>query len=262
MTRRPKSQVLKQTASIDRNSFEPAYSQLANILRESMATGVLLPGDQLPSEAQLCERYDVSPMTVRRTINLLVDQGFVVAEQGRGTFVKPVAMGAATFQLRDSLNLFNDAKRTVVHVLEARIVGADERVARKLDLCVGDRTVYIRRLLRTDGLPSLYHREYLVYDPLRPIVEAELEVTALQRLFNGTGETILKRGDINLEATILNDEEAKILQAPQPMAAFCFEHLFYDFDDKPISWGWFIGRADCLRFSTQVGLLMDRKEHQ
>jgi DNA-binding GntR family transcriptional regulator len=261
MTQRPKSQILKQTASIDRSSYEPAYSQLANILRQSMATGILRPGDQLPSEAQLCERYDVSPMTVRRAINLLVDQGFVIAEQGRGTFVKPVAMGAATFQLKELQDLFNNPEHTTVRVLQARIVAADERIARKLEICLGDRTIYIRRLLCTDDQPALYHREYMIYDPLRPIVEAELEVTALQRLFNGTGETILKRGEINLEATILNDQEAKILQAPQPMAAFCFEHLFYDFDDKPISWGWFIGRADRLRFSTQVGLLMDQKEH-
>jgi GntR family transcriptional regulator len=255
MSLKPRSQVLKYTPSIDRASYEPAYVQLANILRQSMAAGILRPGDQLPSEAQLCERYAVSPMTVRRAINTLVDQGVVIAEQGRGTFVKPVAMGAATFTLSNLQELFNDPVHTSVHVLEARIVGADERVARKLGLQAGQRTVFIRRLLRTDGKPFLYHREYLVYDPLRPIVEAELEVTALQRLFNGTGETILKHGDINLEATILNDDESQILQVSQPMAAFCFEHLFYDFNDRPISWGWFIGRADCLRFSTQVGLL-------
>jgi GntR family transcriptional regulator len=261
MARRPKSQILKHTASINRESYEPAYAQLANILINSMAAGTLLPGDQLPSEAQLCERYDVSPMTVRRAINMLVNRGMVVAEQGRGTFVKPVAMGSATFQLRESLNLFSNSNETSVHVLEARIIGADERVARKLEICPGDRTVYIRRLLKTDGQPSLYHREYLVYDPLRPIVEAELEVTALQRLFNGTGGTLLRGGEVNLEATILNEEEVKILEVSGPMAAFCFEHLFYDFDSKPISWGWFIGRADRIRFSTQVGLLMDRKEH-
>ena len=261
MSHKPKSQVLEQTASIDRDSYEPAYAQLANILRRSMAQGILRPGDQLPSEAQLCGRYDVSPMTVRRAINTLVDQGFVIAEQGRGTFVKPVAMGSATFHLRDLQDVFDDTQHTTVHVLETRIAAADERVARKLVICSGDRTIYIRRLLRTDGMPLLYHRGYLVYDPRRPIVEAELEVTALQRLFNGSGETILKRGDIHLEATILSDEEAHILQAPQPMAAFCFEHLFYDFDEKPISWGWFLIRADRIRFSTQVGLLMDRKEH-
>ena len=257
MTQRPKDNILEQTASIDRGSYEPAYAQLVSILRNSMATGVLRPGDQLPSEAQLCDRYGISPMTVRRAINMLVDQGIVIAEQGRGTFVKPVAMGEASFQLRKLQDLFNDTEHTSVNVLEARIVTADERVARKLGIAMGQRTIYIRRLLRTNGLPTLYHREYLIYDPTRPIVEAELEVTALQRLFSGTGETILKRGEISMDATLLDEEEARLLQVEQPMAALCFEHLFYDFDDKPISWGWFIGRADLLRFTTQVGLPVD-----
>jgi DNA-binding GntR family transcriptional regulator len=257
MSQRPNDQVLAQTASIDRNSYEPAYAQLVNILRQSMAAGILRPGDQLPSEAQLCERYGVSPMTVRRAINALVDQGVVIAKQGRGTFVKLIAMGEATFHLGKLQELLNDTDHTTVNVLEARIVTADERVARKLAISIGQRTIYIRRNLRTDGLPALYHREYLIYDPTRPIVEAELEVTALQRLFSGTGETILKCGEISLEATLLNEEEARLLQVEQPMAAFCFEHLFYDFDDKPISWGWFIGRSDLLRFTTQVGLLAE-----
>ncbi|HEY3345131.1 MAG TPA: GntR family transcriptional regulator [Anaerolineaceae bacterium] len=257
MTNRPKSQVLEQSSSIDRDSYEPAYVQLVNILRCNMANGVLRPGDQLPSEAQLCGRYGVSPMTVRRAINILVDQGMVVAQQGRGVFVKPVAMSAATFQLGDLQNLFNDPEHTTVHLLESRIVVADERVSRKLSVPIGQRTIFIRRLLRNDSVPAFYHREYLVYDATRPVVEAELEVTALQRLFTGSSETILKHGEISIEATLLNDEEARLLEAQQPMAAFCFEHLFYDFDEKPISWGWFIGRADRLRFTTQVGLMID-----
>lgn len=257
MTRRPSDQVLKRSASIDKGSYEPAYLQLANILRQSVATGRLRPGDQLPSESQLCERYDVSPMTVRRAINLLADQGVVVAEQGRGTFVKPVAMGAAAFQLAELQTLLSDPDRTSVRLLETRIVTASERIARKLAISIGQRTIYIRRLLRFNNEPILYHREYLIYDPTRPIVESEMEVTALQRLFSGAGETILKRGDLSVEATILTDEEARLLCAPQPLAAFCLEHLFYDFDDKPISWGWFIGRADRLRFTTRVGVMAE-----
>lgn len=257
MTRRPSDQVLKRSASIDKASYEPAYLQLANILRQNVATGRLRPGDQLPSESQLCDRYGVSPMTVRRAINLLVDQGVVVAEQGRGTFVKPVAMGAATFQLAELQTLLSDPERTSVRLLETRIVSASDRIARKLAIPIGQRTIYIRRLLRFNNEPILYHREYLIYDPTRPIVESEMEVTALQRLFSGAGETILKRGDLSVEATILTDEEARLLCAPQPLAAFCLEHLFYDFDDKPISWGWFIGRADRLRFTTRVGVMAE-----
>jgi len=166
-------------------------------------------------------------------------------------------MGTATFQLVQLQELFSDKENTTVKLLEARIITANERVARKLAIKIGKRTIYIRRLLCTRDGPAFYHREYLVYDPTRPIVEAELEVTALQQLFSGSDDSILKHGDISIEATILNDEESRLLQAPQPMAAFCFEHLFYDFDNKPASWGWFIGRADRLRFSTQVGLLME-----
>lgn len=257
MTRRPSDQVLKRSASIDKQSYQPAYLQLVNILRQNMATGILRPGDQLPSESQLCDRYGVSPMTVRRAINMLADQGVVVAEQGRGTFVKPVAMGAAAFQLAELQTLFSDPDHTSVRLLETRIVTADERIARKLTIPIGQRTIYIRRLLRLDNEPVFYHREYLIYDPTRPIVESEMEVTALQRLFSGAGETILKRGDLSIEATILTDEEARLLCAPQPMPAFCLEHLFYDFDDKPISWGWFIGRADRLRFTTHVGVMAE-----
>jgi len=255
MARPPKNKVLQETASIDRDAFEPAYAQLTSILRQSMAEGLLRPGDQLPSEAQLVERYEVSPMTVRRAINLLVDQGAVIAEQGRGTFVKPVTMSAATFHLGQLQNLFGNA---TVQVLETRVIAADERVARKL--CIKEknkRTIYIRRLLWNEGEPAFYHREYLIYDPTRPIVEAELEATALQQLFSGSSASLLKYGEISLEATLLDDEESRLLKAPQPLAAFCFEHLFYDFENRPVSWGWFIGRADHLRFTTQVGLLSD-----
>ena len=122
------------------------------------------------------------------------------------------------------------------------------------------RTVYIRRIILSDGLPILYHREHILYDPKLPIVEAELGVTSLQRLFSGSGESILKRGIIDLYATLLNKEEAKILQVAQPMAAFRLQHIFYDFDDKPISWGWFIGLPDSLNFTTQVGLKSEREK--
>ena len=202
----------------------------------------------------MVERYEVSPMTVRRAINLLVDQGMVIAEQGRGTFVKPVTMSAATFHLGQLQNLFGNV---TVQVLETRVIAADERVARKLCIKEGKRTIYIRRLLWNKAEPAFYHREYLIYDPTLPIVEAELEVTALQQLLSGSSASLLKHGEIGLDATLLDEEESRLLQAPQPLAAFCFEHLFYDFENRPVSWGWFIGRADRLRFTTQVGLLLD-----
>ncbi len=239
---------------IDRNSYEPAYAQLANIIRQQIADGAYRPGDQLPSEAQLCREYDISPMTVRRSINLLSDQGIVNTAQGRGTFVKPLELTTANFDLKELQDLFTDGASTHVNLLDVRIVSADERTARKLELNEGDPTIYIRRLFTREELPIFYHRAYLIYDPARPIVEAEMDVTSLRGLFTSAENTMLKRGQLTIESTMMNEEEVKILQAPSPAAAFYLEHLFYDFEDRPISWGWFIFRSDHVRFQTQVGI--------
>ncbi len=237
---------------IDRTSFEPPYHQLASILRQQIASGVLRAYDRLPSEVQLCERYGVSPMTVRRAIGILLDQGLVSTEQGRGTFVRPLLLSTATFDLKELEELFRD-ERTRVAILEARTLPADERIARRLLVAPGTRVIFLRRLLSVAGEPAVYHREYVICDPERPVIEAELEVTTLRGLFDGSGETGLKRGDLSIQATVLNQEEAALLKAAPGVAAFNIEHVFYDFDDRPASWGWFICRGDRLRFRTTVG---------
>lgn len=114
--------------------------------------------------------------------------------------------------------------------------------------------IYIRRLLSMEAQPAFYHREYLVYDPRRPIVESEMEVSSLSGLFSGSGSAIVKRADLTICATLMNEEEALVLKTQLPAAALFLEHIFYDFDNRPISWGWFIANSERLHFSTTVGI--------
>jgi len=241
-------------ANIDRQAYEPAYVQLVSILKEQMSKGIYLPGDRLPSESELCKRYQVSPMTVRRSIKVLLDQGVVSTIQGSGTYVKPPDLGGVTFSMEEFHNIFKDKERTKVKILEVLIIKTDETAANRLAINVGERTILIRRLLIRDGDPILYHKEQLIYDPLRPIVEAELEVTSLHGLFVGNGETKLKSGKLTIEAAVLTKEEADVLNTLQMQPAFRIEHIFYDFEDRPISWGRFVCRGDRLRFTTTVGI--------
>ena len=238
---------------IDRDSFEPPYFQLAGILRQQIATGLLRPGDRVPSEIQLCERYEVSPMTARRAINILLDEGLVTASRGRGTFVKPLVLSTATFGFQALEDLFN-GEHTSVRFLSVRTIAATPRIHQHLGVPVGAKVISIRRLLSREQEPVAYQREYLVFDPERPVVEAEMGITSLQGLFDGRGETVLKRGNLGIETTVLTDEESKLLHQPAGSAAFRIEHTFFDFDERPVSWGWFIVRGDCLRFSATVGV--------
>ncbi|MBU1277122.1 MAG: GntR family transcriptional regulator [Proteobacteria bacterium] len=245
---------MEQAEQIDSESYEPAYSQLVNILRRQIAAGLFRPANVLPSEAELCRRYKISPMTVRRAINILIDQEVVSTVQGRGTFVKPPELGNATFNLRNFKALFTDKKETTVNLLEVRIVSACQDVADELNIAPGERTIFLRRLILKNGEPIIYHKESLIYDPGRPIVEAEMEVTSLLGLLVGARESYFKKGKVDLIASVLNEEEAALLHAPPNLPAFRLEHVFYDFDDNPVSWGRFICRGDHLRFSTMVGI--------
>ena len=239
--------------TIDRSSYEPAYMQLVRIVSEQIATGVLRPGDQLPAEAQFCTKYNISPMTVRRAVNILAERGLVSATQGKGTFVKSLDIGEAVFRLQELKNHWAQGSHTTVRLLEARIVSADERVARKLAIAPGERAIYMRRLVLQEDVPTMYHREYVVYDPRCPLVEAQLQITLLEGLLQGQSSGGLRRGHLTIEPVNIREEEAGQLKIPIGSAAFYLEHVFYDFHDQLVSWGGFICRADHFKLTTYIG---------
>lgn len=246
------SQLASDEPRIDRELFEPPYYQLANILRQQIATGVLRPGDRIPSETQLSEQYDVSPMTARRALTILLDEGLATAARGRGTFVKPLELTTATFGL-DALDDLFHHEHTSVRFLSVKTTPATARISGKLGVALDEKVIDIRRLLSHAGRPVAYHREYLVFDPERPVVEAEMGITSLQGMLHGTGESVLRSGDLQVQATVLNEQEAHLLDLEAGAAAFRIEHIFADFQGQAVSWGWFIIPGQYLMFKATVG---------
>ncbi len=244
---------MKNSSEIVRDSFEPAYSQLANILLGAISVGHFRAGNKLPSEAELCKRYNVSSMTVRRSINILLDKGVVQTTKGKGTFVRALKLDEITFGIKEFTRLFD--QYISVTILEARILPATKRIERQLGIKVGNDTISIKRLLSNKSGPIIYHQEFLIYDPHRPIVETEMEIVSLKGLFKGDEDTNLKGGHLSIEATKLTEKEAELFKGEEGEPAFRLEHTLKDFDDIPVMWGWFICRGKHLRFQTKIGVL-------
>ena len=76
------------TQAIDPASDRAVYKQIADHLRDVIARRGLAEGEQLPSEAQLMEHYGVARMTIRNALRVLLDEGLVTAEHGRGVYVR------------------------------------------------------------------------------------------------------------------------------------------------------------------------------
>ncbi|MGC9064645.1 MAG: GntR family transcriptional regulator, partial [bacterium] len=65
----------------------PIYAKIAETLREEIKNGTLKPGDQLPTEEELCNFYNVSRGTIRKALSLLESEGIISRRQGVGSFV-------------------------------------------------------------------------------------------------------------------------------------------------------------------------------
>ena len=63
----------------------PLYQQIYDEIKDAIEKGVYAPKERIPSELELAEQYDVSRITVRRAVEELCSDGYLVKQQGRGT---------------------------------------------------------------------------------------------------------------------------------------------------------------------------------
>jgi DNA-binding GntR family transcriptional regulator len=143
------------------------YRRIAADLREAIRSGDLKPGDRLPTEQELGERYGVSRNTVRLAVGMLINEGAITSTPGRGTFVRDRAVTtyhASWAEQRDRMasdqadayraELANQGRTPEYRDFQMRIVPAGAELAERL--CVEETDPLVSRafLRLVDGEPS------------------------------------------------------------------------------------------------------------
>lgn len=230
----------------------PAYLQIVKTLGDRVTSGVYPAGSRLPSGSQLCAEFGVSPMTVRRALSMLENKGLVSGVKGRGTFARSLDLSDSIFRL-DSLTGEWLDESAEIRLLSASMTKADSTVAEKLGVEPGNRVVFLRRLVLYDRNPAMYHTEYIFYDPRRPLVESQLQLTSLHAFLDSGRARRFPRGELTLTAGKLDRESAAALGEDEGALALRLEHVFQETDQTPVSWGWFLLRAELFRLRARLG---------
>src|SRR5512142_2701181 len=149
---------------IDPNDFTPRYYQLANILRDRISNGEFGEHQPIPAERRLEELYSISRTTIREAIDLLVRQGFLYREHGRGTFVSPQKLQKGISELT---SFTEDMKRRGImpgqKILDIGFVKAPENARTHLELGSDvEKVLCIERLRLGDGVPIGLQTSYYV----------------------------------------------------------------------------------------------------
>ncbi|MGB9803560.1 GntR family transcriptional regulator [Desulfofundulus sp.] len=238
---------------INRNSFVPPYFQLAQILEQKILSGEFKPGDSLPSENDLGKEYNLSRMTVRKCLSILAERGLISAHPGRGTFVSRPALDRAVFTIEEyhkeisCRGMKPEARLVAVHVLKA-----PEEAREKLELKADDRVLYFCRLLFADDIPMAIERKYMRFKKGSPILENELQYKAFSEVISMHNEVLPVRSRMVMRPSLVEKEDALMLQVPPGSPVFHLEQYLYASDETVVGWGFFIFRGDRFPLVSEV----------
>lgn len=148
------SRGFKLEKTIDPTSYKPLYLQISEILRNQIKAGTYCPGDLLPSENELIERFPVSRNTAQRAIEDLVRDGLAIRIQGKGTYVPKSLVNFGLHRLTSfSEEMRFKGLEPSSKILKFEKIKPVEMVAKKLDLKPDEEIYNLVRIRFGDEYP-------------------------------------------------------------------------------------------------------------
>ncbi len=197
----------------------PIYYRIQLDILDQLQHGVLRPGEQLPSEADLAERYQVSRITAKRALDELVKQGRAFRQQGRGTFV-------AQAQIRDISGLVSFSQDVTsrgfvpsAQVLEFQEVEPQADVRELLRLQEGERAFLLRRLRLASGEPVAVETAHITARLCPGLLHEDFTRASLYSVLREKYQVVPTWADAEIQAMAATKQEASLLKsrAGQPV---------------------------------------------
>lgn len=220
--------------SFDRDSSQPLYQQIEQIIFESIQNGALREGDMLPNERLMQDIYGVSRQTVRQALLSLEKGGYIERIQGVGTRVtqknpKPQNK-AVTSMTEDILARGQIAESKTLCVV---FVIPPEKVVDSFGMKPGEKCICIHRLRLADGVPIAFNELYIPPDfdfSARELEYMQSYYHILKEKFNLTP---IQANDV-LRACKSNSEQAESLKIPEGAMLVELERVSFGADRTPL----------------------------
>ncbi|MCK9989898.1 MAG: GntR family transcriptional regulator, phosphonate transport system regulatory protein [Rugosibacter sp.] len=189
------------------------YAEIAKVLeRDYVGQGA--PGDRLPSEGELADRFGVNRHTLRRAVDELITAGLLERKHGVGVFIAErlfdYQIGTST---RYTQTLADLGIATESLVLRKAIAPASAGVARHLNLPNDASVVWIETLRRADGAPLCVISHFLPVEPFSVLLDGYSEGSLHELLVQHCGA--LRRTESLVTAVLPQGDDAKLLGIAQ-----------------------------------------------
>ncbi len=230
---------------INRASKLPLYHQLYQILRSNITGREWQPGDMIPPESELIERYQVSRTTVRQVLDILANEGLIYRQQGRGTFVAHPTVEHGLVRI---VNFTEDMRMRGCEpsskVLFSGLVPAPRDIAEKLQIEPGEALARLERLRLADGEPMGVEESYLVHRYCPGVLQHDYVSNSLRETLGQDYGIRWTHARQTIRAILAPRDLADLL-AIRPKSALLFiERVSYSQEDVPVEFLRIYYRAD------------------
>jgi GntR family transcriptional regulator len=220
----------------------PAHAQIEAALEHAIERGQLTPGDRLPAERVLAQRFGVSRMTLRQALGELERHGLLERSKGRygGTFVaEPKLELAGTSALSDQL-------RGLGLAAGARVLSAVERAAEPHERGLGRRVYAIERVRLANGEPVALERGAYAVDVYPGLIDEPLD-GSIYELIRALYDDVPVRAQERLEPALARPDEAEALGVATGAPVMLVERTAFAADDQPVEISRDVFRGDRTR---------------
>jgi GntR family transcriptional regulator len=216
----------------------PLYIQLKESIRSSILDGTWKYGDKIPTELELSERYNISRITVRNAILELVDEGYLVKKQGKGTFVNKKKIDRKIVHFLGFTEACKANGLTASSkVIKREIIQPTEKDKEMLQLEDGDALLYVQRVRYANDSPIMLENNYFSYRYYHFLQEKELEGSLYKTIEETIHVTPTRSGEISLEMVRASGEQTELLNVSSGEPLFYLETVIYDENESPVHIG-------------------------
>lgn len=213
----------------------PRHIQISQWLRKKIEERTFKVDEKLPSENELCQKFDVSRVTVRKALQTLENEQLIYRSQGLGSFVSDDRPRQSLIQLTD---FEEDMQRAGMEasssVIQFRPTDATEQIASKLQIDSGSKVIRLDRLRLGNGQPIAFDVTWLPMFYGQLIEGYELDEETIYDILERDYDIPIDKGYYCIEAENADQYLATHLKIEEGAALLLIDRLSLTIGEKPI----------------------------
>ena len=206
---------------------EKKYQQIFESLQAMILSGQIKPGDLLPSENELAKHFQVSRVTVRKSLSMLESKRIIHPHHGKGYFVDPPEHQRFTLIYNDQVKNMNCIIRSIM------LEHPDPEIRHALHRGADEWVVYILRTIQNPKAEVLLCEQvYIPYRKGMPLVEEEIQYAEFPDLVKNKSSEFLLTTRMEIGLGTVDGTVAKYLGMEPGGSALTVYRYLIDENDQ------------------------------